>query len=242
MSKFFWALASIIVVLGTSNAARAASTCTVPNSTTLNVLPDGCEAVLTNGPIFYTGVLASNGDHFNIEVDSVILSGLNNGASSLNVFIQGISTDTTTSTSNPFSNFSTSTFFQTNPLNNTYGANSGTQTFGIAHFIDTLPGVFTLKLNFGEAGPPAQGPLDVVTSGATTGAGTYIVSSFFDVYTELSLNGGTNYTVASNDFSGNAAGPGAQFQLQNTPEPATAGLIACGLAALYLARRRARNH
>lgn len=238
MSKSFRVFASIIVALGASNAARAASTCTVPNSTTLNVLPDGCQAVLTNGPIFYTGVLASNGDHFNVEVDTVILSGLNSGASNLNVFIEGITTDTTTGTSNPFSNLSTSTFFQTNPLNNTYAANSGTQTFGIAHFIDTLPGVFTLKLNFGEAGPPQQGALDVVTSGATTGPGTYIVSSFFDVYTELSLNGGTNYTVASDDFNGTAAGPGAQFALQNTPEPATAGLLACGLAALVLARRR----
>lgn len=235
MSKSFWMFVLIIAGLNAINSAEAASTCTVPNSATLDVLPDGCRAVLTNGPILFNGVLASNGDHFNVEVDSVILSGLNTPASTLNVFVQGISTDTTTSTSTTFSNFSSS-IFQTNPLSNTYSANTGTQTFGIAHFIDAVPGVFTFKLNFGEGGQPSQGPLDLVTSSATTGPGTYIVSSFFDIYTELSLNGGTNYTVATNDFNGTAAGPGSQFELQNTPEPATAGLFACGLAALFLAR------
>lgn len=235
MSRSSWAFA-MLVLLGAFSIAEAGTTCTVPNSLALDVLPEGCGALLSNGPIFYNGVLASGGDIFNIEVDQVVLFGLNTGASTINVLIQGISTDNTTSMSTSFSNLSTSTFFQTNPLSNTYSANTGTQTFGIAHFIDTMPGVFTLKLNFGESGKPNQSALDGITSSATSGSGTFVVSSLFDIYTELSLNGGTNFTVASDDFNGTATGPGAQFQLQNIPEPETVGLFASGLAALFLAR------
>ena len=63
-------------------------------------------------------------------------------------------------------------------------------------------------------------------------------SSFFDIYTELTLNGGANFTVADNDFTGRDTGPGAQFAIQNIPEPASAALLASGLVALCLARRR----
>jgi hypothetical protein len=220
-----------------ASSAKAGTACTVPNSVTLDILPTGCGTVLTNGPIFYNGVLATGGDTFNIEVDSMELFGLNSGANTVDVYLKGISTDVTTSSTMSFALLSTTTFFQTNPLSNTYSANTGTHTFGIAHFIDSTGGG-TLKLNFGESGKPSQSALDMVSSSATTGVGTFIVTSSFDLYTELTLNGGTNYTAASDDFIGTDSGPGALLSIENVPEPASAALFASGLAVLRLVRRR----
>ena len=54
----------------TSPATAASLACTVPTSVALNVLPAGCAAVLTNGPITFTGVHGSNGDTHNVGIDS----------------------------------------------------------------------------------------------------------------------------------------------------------------------------
>lgn len=183
MRKSLWSLSLLFGTLGALTAANAGTICTVPDSVTLNILPTGCGAFLTNGPILYTGVVATGGDIFNIEVDSVELFGLNTGANTINVFIQGISTDITASTVTNFSNLSTSTFFQTVPLNNGYAVDTGTQIFPIAHFIDTLPGVFTLKLNFGEAGKPDQSAFDVVTSAVRLRAQGFSTSAASSTFT-----------------------------------------------------------
>lgn len=55
------------------------------------------------------------------------------------------------------------------------------------------------------------------------------ISSFFDVFTEISTNGGTSWTPARND------GPMHVVQL---PEPASACLVICALGAYWAAYRR----
>jgi hypothetical protein len=69
------------------------------------------------------------------------------------------------------------------------------------------------------------------------GGGTYHVSSFFDVFTELSLNGGSTYTQG---VGGNANGS-SHFNdaiPAATPEPITIGLGIVGLGAALRLRRR----
>lgn len=231
--------AALLSCLG-GTAHASSIVCTVPNTVTLDILPTGCAAVLTNGPITYTGVTSSGGDIYNVEVDQLEFFSLNNSDNTVEVYLQGTDTDVTSDNVMPFAGFISNVFFETGPLNNDYSPDTGTQTFGIAHFIIGLPGGNMLKLNFGESGSTNQGSLETVQSSAdnTTSPGNFTVSSFFDIYTELTLNGGVNYTVANDDYSGANNGSGAEFQAENlSPEPASAVLFAAGLAGLNLARR-----
>lgn len=63
---------------------------------------------------------------------------------------------------------------------------------------------------------------------------TYHVDNAFDIYTELSFDGGASFTQSngSNHFSDFGGGPGA------TPEPVTMGL---GIAGIAMAIRRVRR-
>jgi hypothetical protein len=234
----------------TSPATAASLACTVPTSVALNVLPAGCAAVLTNGPITFTGVHGSNGDTHNVEIDSLLMWDMNIGALSAQVSLQGIDHDITAGINTPFSRTITNDF-ETTPNNTAYLADTGPHTFPIAHFINDFGGGIVFKLNFGEAGRPSQNGLDKVTSSAdtTTSPGNFTVTSFFDVFTELSLDGGFNdgstWTVADNDFlvGSNQAGTGSILQLENNPvpEPATLTLTALGLGGVVTRYRRRRS-
>src|SRR4029077_12831943 len=144
------------VVLGTAllcltNPATASPlNCTVPTSVTLNVLPAGCAAVLTNGPITFTRVHGSNGDTHNVEIDSLLMYDMNIAALSAHVLLQGIDHDITTGIDTPFSRSLTNDF-ETTPDNNGYLADTPPHTFPVAHFINQLGGGVVFKLNFGEA-------------------------------------------------------------------------------------------
>ncbi len=63
--------------------------------------------------------------------------------------------------------------------------------------------------------------------GGGGGGGGYHIDSFFDVFTELSIDGGATW--------GEASGP---LHMDGTPEPATLSLLALGGLAALLRRRR----
>src|SRR5690348_7467927 len=98
--KIIQSAAFIALLAGAASAATV--NCVIPTAAPLNVLPPGCQALLTNGPIFFNGVTDSSGDVHNIEIDTLALFGLAfNGAGEdnhVNVFIQAQDTNVTTQT------------------------------------------------------------------------------------------------------------------------------------------------
>ncbi len=242
----------IVVILGAALACFASQahasplTCIVPTSVALDVVPTGCEAILTNGPVTYASVHAGNGDTHNFDVLALQMTDVNNAATSARVSIQGIDHDLTTHVDTAFNLLSPNTFFQTTPTDNSFAVDTGQHTFPIIHFINNFGNGVVLKLNFGEAGPPSQIGLQNVKSAAdtTSNPGNFTVSSFFDVFTELSLDGGASWRVANNDFNGDQNGPGSILQLVNVPvpEPGTLALTMLGVASVGARiRRRAQS-
>lgn len=71
------------------------------------------------------------------------------------------------------------------------------------------------------------------STGQTTiediGAGEYKITSFFDIFTDISLDGGNTWTPST--------GP-AVMTLESTPEPSTLALVGTGIAGLLAFRRR----
>jgi hypothetical protein len=113
-----------------------------------------------------------------------------------------------------------------------------TETFGK---IGVTTGTFntqmlSLDLTGSFAGHSAELMLDPAnaTTGQTTvsdvGGGNFQITSFFDVFTELSLDGGP--------FIPQNNGP-SLLTLQNMPEPSGVALLACG--GLAVLRRRSRS-
>ena len=58
------------------------------------------------------------------------------------------------------------------------------------------------------------------------GGGLYHIDSFFDVFTEISINGGSSWTPSDNSV-----------RMTLVPEPATLGLTVMGLFSVFLLRR-----
>jgi len=96
--------------------------------------------------------------------------------------------------------------------------------------------MLSLDLTGNAAGHSAELMLDPTqtTTGQTTvadvGGGNFQITSFFDVFTELSLDGGP--------FIPQNNGP-SLLTLQNMPEPSGVALLACG--GLAVLRRRSRS-
>ena len=77
--------------------------------------------------------------------------------------------------------------------------------------------------------------------GGGGGGGGYHIDSFFDIFTELSLDGGTNWTpVAARSLNGGLDWQTGEYPLhiEGSPEPATLSLLALGGLAALLRRRR----
>lgn len=233
--------ACVGIAMCLARAASASPVCVVPTSTSLNLIPVGCDAVLTNGPVTYTHVLDGSGTLFDISVTGILLSNFNMGASTATAEFIGTAHNLTSGTTSSF-DITTTDNLETSPHDNSFAADTGTHFFDMAHFINGLGPGAGLKLNFGEAGKPPQTSHAFGGADTTTNPGFFTVSSTFQLYTEFSLDGAAHWTLADNDFlSTGANGPGSILQLQNiraVPEPGTLTLAALGLT---VAARRFRR-
>jgi hypothetical protein len=70
------------------------------------------------------------------------------------------------------------------------------------------------------------------------GGGGYYVDSFFDVFTELSLDSGNTWSPSTGVIRQGEYMPGAPLHLEGTPEPATLALLGLGAAGILARRRR----
>src|SRR5262249_30250257 len=147
--------------------SSASPVCVVPTSVILDVLPAGCAAVLTNGPITFTNVNGAGGHSHNFEIDSFELFDWTNGFSAT-ALLQGVDHDLTAGTSTAFNFTVSANDFETNPAGGAYLPDTGSHGFGIAHMIIEFAPGSVFKLNFGEANRPAENGLDTVTSSADT--------------------------------------------------------------------------
>jgi hypothetical protein len=102
-------------------------------------------------------------------------------------------------------------------------------------------GVFTTlltQLNINAGTALIRADPSTRSTGAMTitdqGGGGFQISSFFDVFTDISVDGGTTWVPATN-------GPTRFDLVENTPEPSTAWLLLMALGVLGVVglRRRA---
>ena len=101
--------------------------------------------------------------------------------------------------------------------------------------VGNVTGVFNTEmpaLNLSGGGVMIRESPTLVSAGQTTitdvGGGNFTINSFFDIFTELSLDGGATWTPAASS---------THVSLEAIPEPGTAALALAALALLTCARK-----
>jgi hypothetical protein len=120
---------------------------------------------------------------------------------------------------------------------------SGPEDVVVFNKLGSATGTFSTELlGMNLSGSSAYGPFllrespTIASTGQTTitglGGGLYQIDSFFDVFTELSVDGGVTWIPSS--------GP-TRVTLQSAPEPSAAGLLGAAMLSLAGLSRRRRS-
>ena len=211
---------------------EAQASCTVPGDLAhLTAVPNGCQLIPIGGPATFSNVLDGLGHLHDITLNSLVVTpgvGMSLGGTNFNQF--------SSITSPFFFNTNNSTEVDTDPGLNTFSFGVWDQ-FSLTTLTIASPGMGPglLPPNWVVALDPSR-LSEGKSMAIDNGNGTYTISSFFDVFTELSLDFGTNFTPQSGQ---------APFSLQlvpdeslPAPEPASIALFGAALAGLGFVRRR----
>jgi hypothetical protein len=229
--SLFGAFLFVGMLVPVAAEAVPATSCLVPAAAgNVTSIPLMCEAYLASGPITFANVVDPMGHLHNVTINSLDITVGPGGFA----HITGMNFNQFTLANSPFS------FFTDND------PSSSTDT-GLINFPFGTTDNYTINsLTIGADSPafnfPVNWDLQLVPGTTSTasstainnGNGNYTITSFFDVFFELSLDdnlGSPHFTPQS------GTGP-TVAEIKNIPEPVSLSLFGAGLLGACVARRR----